>query len=264
MVYGILHIINLAHGEMFMIGAFLTFFIFAITGNYAVAIVLVVIITVALGLLMERFIFRPLIPQPRINSLIVSIGLSLVLSNGALLLWGAEPRFFETSVSREVMVIGPLSFSAQRGLVVLVTLILIASLTFFHQRTRLGKAMRAAAQDLEACSLIGIDTRRVIAVAFGLSAGLAGVAGSLLSPIYTMSYDMGLLAVLKAFAIVIVGGFGNIPGTIIAAFLLAIAESLGGGFISATYQDTIVFVILIVALLIRPTGLISERLEENI
>jgi branched-chain amino acid transport system permease protein len=160
--------------------------------------------------------------------------------------------------------IGFMSVAAQRLLIVAVTVVLIIVLTVFYQWSRLGKALRAAAQDLEACSLVGIEPRRLIVITFMLGAGFAGLAGSLLSPIYTITYDMGLLAVMKAFAVVIIGGFGNIPGTILAGFLLGIAESMGGGFVSPTYQDSIVFVILAVALMIRPTGLIGERVEENI
>lgn len=264
MVYGILHVINLAHGEIFMIGAFVAFFCYAVTGSYACAIVGAVIVTALVGLLIERFIFRPLVRQPRINSLIASVGLSLVLSNLALVLSGGSSRFYVTPLTSHVVHIGFLSIAAQRILIVCVTLALIAALTAFYQWSRLGKALRAAAQDIEACSLAGIEPRRLIVITFMLGACLAGLAGGLLSPIYTITYDMGLLAVMKAFAVVIVGGFGNIPGTILAGFLLGIAESVGGGFISPTYQDSIVFVVLAAALMIRPTGLIGERVEENI
>lgn len=264
MVYGILHVINLAHGEIFMIGAFVAYFCYTTTGSYLVAIIGAVISTAFVGLLIERVVFRPLVHQPRINSLIASVGLSLVLTNLALLLTQGTPHFYVTPLTNEVVQIGFLSIAPQRILVVIVTLVLIAAFTAFYQWSRLGKALRAAAQDLEACSLVGIETRRLVLITFMLSAGLAGLAGGLLSPIYTITFDMGLLAVMKAFAVVIVGGFGNIPGTILAGFLLGIAESLGGGFISPTYQESIVFIILAAALIIRPTGLIGERVEENI
>lgn len=264
MVYGILHVINLAHGEIFMIGAFVAFFFYAITGSYVAAVAGAVIVTALVGLLIERLVFRPLIRQPRINSLIASVGLSLALSNAALILSGGAPHFYVTPLTNRIVHIGYVSITAQRVLIVVVTLALIAALTIFYQWSRLGKALRAAAQDLEACSLVGIETRWLIIITFMLGAALAGIAGGLLSPVYTVTYDMGLLAVMKAFAVVIVGGFGNIPGTILAGFLLGIAESLGGGFISATYQDSIVFLILAAALMIRPTGLIGERVDENI
>lgn len=264
MVYGILHVINLAHGEIFMIGAFAAYFCYVLTGSYVFAIIGAVIATALVGLIIERFVFRPLVHQPRINSLIASVGLSLVLANAALLMTGGTPHFYVTPLTNDVVRIGFLSIAPQRILVVVVTLLLIAGLTAFYQWSRLGKALRAAAQDLEACTLVGIETRHLIVVTFMLGAALAGIAGGLLSPIYTITFDMGLLAVMKAFAVVIVGGFGNIPGTILAGFLLGIAESLGGGFISPTYQDSIVFIILAAALMIRPTGLIGERVEENI
>lgn len=264
MIYGILHVINLAHGEIFMIGAFVAFFCYAATGSYVVAILGAVLSTAAVGLVIERLIFRPLVHQPRINSLIASVGLSLVLANAALLVTAGTPHFYVTPLTNKVVQIGFVSITQQRILVVAVTLVLIGGLTAFYQWSRLGKALRAAAQDLEACSLVGIDTRKLITITFMLGSSLAGIAGGLLSPIYTITFDMGLLAVLKAFAVVIVGGFGNIPGTILAGLLLGIAESLGGGFISPTYQDSIVFIILVAALMIRPTGLIGERVEENI
>src|SRR5579875_3137197 len=252
-VYGILSVINLAHGEIFMIGAFVAYFAYAATGSYAAAVVGAVVVTTLFGLLIERVIFRPLNPQPRINSLVASVGLSLVLSNGALWVFGGVPRYYTTPLTNDVLRIGFVSFAAQRAVIVAATLATIAALALFYRGSRLGKALRAASQDLEACSLVGIEPGRLGAVAFALGAGLAGVAGGLLSPLYTMTYDMGLLAVMKAFAVVIVGGF-----------LLGIAESLGGGFVSPAYQDTIVFLILVLALLIRPTGLIREHLEENI
>lgn len=264
MVYGMLHVINLAHGEIFMIGAFVAFICYALTGSYLIAIAGAIVATAAAGLLIERLVFRPLVHQPRINSLIASVGLSLILANTALLLSAGVPRFYVTPLTSEIVRIGPVSIAAQRILVVVVALALIAALTLFYQRSRTGKALRAAAQDLEACSLVGIETRHLIMITFMLGSALAGIAGGLLSPLYTITFDMGLLAVMKAFAVVIVGGFGNIPGTILAGFLLGIAESLGGGFISPTYQDSIVFIILAAALMIRPTGLIGERVDENI
>jgi branched-chain amino acid transport system permease protein len=264
LVYGILEVINVAHGELFMLGAFVAYFTYVTTGSYVGAVVASLAATALAGLVIERAVFRPLQTQPRISSLIASVGLSLMLANGVLIVWGAEPRFFRTPLAGTIVTVGPLSLSVQRVLVIVASLALIVALSLFLRRARLGKALRACAQDLEACSLAGIETRRVVAFAFALGAALAGAAGALLSPLSVMTPDMGLLAILKAFAIVVVGGFGNVPGTIIAAFVMAIAESLGGAFISATYQDSIVFVILALALMIRPTGLVRERLEENI
>ena len=247
-----------------MLGAFVAYFTYVTTGSYVGAVVAAVAVTALAGLLIERGVFRPLQAQPRINSLIASVGLSLMLANGALILWGADPRFFSTPLAATILTIGPVSLSVQRVLVIVTSLVVIAALSLFLRQARLGKALRACAQDLEACSLTGIETQRIIAFAFVLGGALAGVAGALLSPLSVMTPDMGLLAVLKAFAIVIVGGFGNVPGTIVAAFVMAMAESLGGAFISATYQDSIVFIILALALMVRPTGLVRERLEENI
>jgi branched-chain amino acid transport system permease protein len=264
LIYGILGVINVAHGELFMLGAFVAYFIYVTTGSYVLAVLAAIVATAVVGLLMERLVFRPLQVQPRIVSLIASVGLSLVLANSALVLWGGEPRFFKTPLATELLQVGPISFSAQRGLVIVSAVLIIIAMTFFLQRTRLGKALRASAQDLEACSLAGIEIKWIVAFAFALGAALAGAAGALLSPLSVMTPDMGLLAVLKAFAVVVVGGFGNIPGTIIAGLLMGVAESLGGAFISATYQDSIVFIILTLALLIRPTGLVREQLEENI
>jgi branched-chain amino acid transport system permease protein len=240
------------------------FFAYAMTGSYVAAITAAVIVTALAGVLIERFVFRPLSGQPRINALIASVGLSLALSNLALTLSGGTPRFYATPLTNDIVHIGSFSIAAQRILVVVVTLALIAALSAFYKLSRIGKALRAAAQDIEACSLVGIETRWLIVGTFMLGAGLAGIAGGLLSPLYTITYDMGLLAVMKAFAVVIVGGFGNIPGTILAGFLLGIAESLGGGFISPTYQDSIVFIVLVVALMIRPNGLLGARVEENV
>lgn len=264
LIYGILGIINVAHGELYMLGAYVAYFAYVATGSYVAAVVASIAVTAVVGLLMERLVFRPLQLQPPINSLIASVGISLVLANTALILWGGEPRFFKTPLASELIRVGSMSFSAQRLLVIGSALMVIVAMTIFLQRTLLGKALRASSQDLEACSLSGIEVKWIVAFAFALGAALAGAAGALLSPLSVMTPDMGLLAVLKAFAVVVVGGFGNIPGTIIAGLLMGVVESLGGGFVSATYQDSIVFIILALALLVRPTGLVRERLEENI
>jgi len=265
MVYGILNVMNFAHGEVFMVGAYCGYFLFAVLGmSYPVAILGAIAGAAATGVLMEAVVFRPLRNAPQLSPLIASLGVSIFLQNMALLLWSPTPRMFNTPFVDEVVRIFVISMSMQRVIVFIVCALLIAALYFVVQKTALGKSMRAVALDPEAAALMGIDNRRVIVATFAIGSGLAGVAGALVGPILIINPFMGIPIILKAFAIVIMGGFGSIQGTVVAGFILGLAESFGILIIPSAYIDTIAFVLLIGTLLVRPTGLFAERLEENV
>jgi branched-chain amino acid transport system permease protein len=265
MVYGILNLMNFAHGEVFMVGAYVGYFLATTYGtSYPVAFLGAMLGAVLLGLFIEAVGFRPLRDAPQLAPLIASLGISIFLQNLALLVWSPTPRMFQTPYVNQVVHLGVISLSGQRVLVFVVSLLLIAALYVIVQRTALGKAMRATALDAEAASLMGINIRWVVVATFALGSALAGAAGALVGPIVLLSPFMGIPVILKAFAVVIMGGFGNIQGTIVAGFLLGIVESLAALALPSVYIDIIAFVMLIGTLLVRPTGLFAEHLEENV
>lgn len=265
LIFGILRLLHIAHGEVFMVGAYAGYFLSSAYGvSYPVAILGAMAGAVVTGILIELVGFRPLRNAPQLAPLIASLGLSIFIQNLALLVWSPTPRMFHTPYLDRVVHLGVISMSAQRVVVFVVSVVLIAALYLVVQRTALGKAMRATALDAEAASLMGINVRSVVVATFALGSALAGVAGALVGPILILSPFMGIPVILKAFAVVIMGGFGNIQGTIAAGFMLGIVEGLGAMVLPSIYIDIIAFVMLIGTLLVRPTGLFAEPLEENV
>lgn len=265
MVYGILNLMNFAHGEVFMVGAYFGYFLLAVFGvSYPVAVLGAIVGAVAVGLLIEAVAFRPLRNAPQLSPLIASLGVSIFLQNLALLLWSPTPRMFNTPFVDHVVRVFVVTMSLQRVIVFVVCVLLIIALCVVVQWTAIGKAMRAVALDREAAALVGIDEKKVVVATFAIGSGLAGVAGALVGPIIILSPFMGIPVILKAFAVVIMGGFGSIQGTVLAGFALGLIESFGVLIIPTAYIDTIAFVLLIATLLVRPTGLFAERLEENV
>ena len=265
MVYGILNLMNFAHGETYMAGAYFGYFLLAIFGvSYPIAVLGAILGAALLGVVLEMVAFRPLRNAPQLSPLIASLGVSIFLQNLAMLLWSPTPRMFQTPYVDQIVQIGVISMSMQRVIVFIVCVILIVALYLVVQRTSLGKSMRAVALDAEAAALMGIDSRMVILATFAIGSALAGVAGALVGPILILSPFMGVPIILKAFAVVIMGGFGSIQGTVLAGFVLGITESFGVLVIPTAYIDTIAFVLLIATLLVCPTGLFAERVEENV
>ena len=265
LIYGILEIINLAHGELYMIGCYLSFFLYMKYHlPYAVCVLLSMIICAILGYVMEKLAFRPLRMAPKVNSLISALGLSIFLSNSGLILWSATPRSYSTALSQKVLSFGNIAFSSQRILIFGIALLLIGFFILFIKRTYAGKAMRAVAQDMEAASLMGIDINGVSTMTFSLGSALAAASGALVGPLVTLEPYMGLEIGVKAFGVVIMGGFGNIQGTIVAGFIIGIAESLGAALISPALMSSVVFSIIIIVLIFRPTGIFKEHVEENV
>ncbi|HID86507.1 MAG TPA: branched-chain amino acid ABC transporter permease [Anaerolineae bacterium] len=264
MIFGILDQVNFAHGEMYMLGAYATLF-FAVSAGipYPFAILLAMAAIAILGLLYEWLIFRPLRGTDPLNVIISSLGASIFLWNVALYLFGSTPRQLKIAFAEVVITLGGLSLTLQRLLVVVITLLLILILYFFIMRTRMGKAMRAMAQDREVASLMGVEINRVAEITFAIGGALAGAAGALIGPIFLIYPAMGLMAVQKAFAVVIVGGMGNVSGAIFAGFALGIVESLGAGFIASAYKHIIAFAILILALWLRPEGLFGRTARKG-
>ncbi|MDX6437960.1 MAG: branched-chain amino acid transport system permease protein [Gaiellaceae bacterium] len=273
MVYGILKLLNFAHGEVYMMGAFAGFGVLtAFGGALAVSINVVALIVMMLavamlgsgllGVVIERFAYRPLRNAPRIAPLISALGVSFFLQSTALLLFGADFRTYETYEYIDLasgIHWGPLNISIVRITVILTAVALMIGLTLLVSRTRLGKAMRATAFDREAAAMQGIDVDRVIVATFFIGSALAGAAGVMVGLVFYKVYHlMGFIAGLKGFTAAVVGGIGSIPGAMLGGLLIGLAEAFITGYVSSTFQDVFVFSILIVLLLVRPSGLLGK------
>ncbi|MBW1667796.1 MAG: branched-chain amino acid ABC transporter permease [Deltaproteobacteria bacterium] len=281
MVYGILFMLNFAHGEVYMIGGFTGWWVLHLLTNSSgglllngfIVIILMILfamaLTGALGMGIERFAYRPLRNAPRMNLLLSALGVTIVLRNLVLNLQGAKIRFFHTSAlipkSIQVFHIGGTVISFMRLLVIGVSIGLMAILTWFVKETKMGKAMRATAQDTEAATFMGIDVNRIILLTFLIGSALGGAAGALVGLLFTqVDYYVGYVAGLKGFTAAVLGGIGSIPGAMVGGFILGIVESLATTLISSTYKDVVSFIILILVLLIRPWGILGEKAPEKV
>lgn len=215
LIYGILHVPNFAHGMIYMLGAYVSYFLVVDYHlNFFVAVGLSMIIMAGLGVVIERVFFRPVQGASPINAFIAALALLIILENGAVLLWGAEFRKFPPLLYQQVS-FGGISITLQRLLMAVATALLILALHFFVQRTLVGRTIRAVGQDREAALLVGVSPNRVGSVVFAIGSGLAAAAGSLIGPIFLVHPHMGMGPLLKAFAIIILGGMGSIPGAIL-------------------------------------------------
>ena len=265
MIFGILNITNFAHGEFFMLGALFTLLSSKILGLSFFPSMLVSMTAVAiLGVIFERAAFRPLRGSSSVNVMVGSLGLSILVQNSALLLWGADPQRLDTPYLDLVITFWGLQITAQRLLVIVLAIAMIIVLTAIIKKTRLGKAMRACAQDIEAAQWVGVNINRIAMATFVIGSALAAAAGAIVGPIFLVYPTMGLVPVLKSFVVVILGGMGNVPGAILGGYLVGIAENIATGFISPAYKDVIAFVILIVVLIIKPSGIFGRYVAEKV
>ncbi len=261
LVFGILGVINFAHGEFYMIGAFLTYTLTVRLGlEYFLALALTIAGGAAVGLLAERLAVRPLKDRHMFTVVLSTLGLSIFLENGALLVWGPDPREIELAWGSRPLLIGGVVITFLRVAVLGTAAALIVALTWFIRRTTWGMAMRAVAANRDAAALMGIPVDRVYAITFAVGSALAGVAGGLLGAMFTIEPTMGEWAVVKAFSVVIMGGMGHVPGAVLGGIILGVAESLGAGFLpgGTSYKDGIGYAILILVLLYRPQGLFGR------
>lgn len=269
MVFGILRLINFAHGEVLMLGAFAAYYYAAAGLPFLVVALLAVLTTVAVGLLMERVAYRALRGAPDVALLLTSLAVSIALQNGALLAFDAQPKPFPTPAAIQAqLTVGGIQISVTNLVTVGVALLLMALLTLFVTRTRLGIAMRATAENAMAAQLMGINLSTVIVAAFAIGSALAAVAGILWGArVGRIEPLMGFIPVLKAFVATVIGGFGSIPGAVVGAYLLGFGEiylvALLPGELSG-YRDAFVFAALIVILLFRPQGILGSTEPEKI
>lgn len=266
MVYGIMRLINFAHGDIYMVGAYIGFF--ATTSfhmGFVSALITSMVLTGLAGMLIERLAYRPLRSAPKIAILITAIGVSLFLEYSGILVLTPQPRTFPAIFTADVYNIGPLIINSQQVLILVVTTILMLLLTYLVQRTKLGKAMRAVSYDTDAAMLMGINVDTVISFTFGVGSALAGAAGVLVG-VYYNSIDplMGIMPGLKAFIAAVLGGIGVIPGAMAGGVILGVIEALVSGFISSTFRDAAAFAILIIILLFKPSGLLGKDEREKV
>ncbi len=279
MVYGILGLLNFAHGDVFMVGAFIGYGVLnALVPDQtplvpaALVIFCMLVVTMLgtgiIGVAIERVAYRPLRSAPRIAPLISALGVSFFLQNAILLTQSARYRNYRTELligPRLGLDIGSAHLSLTRALVIVIAVLLMIALTYFAQRTRLGRAMRAVSIDREAAAMMGVDVDRVILATFFIGSALAGAAGVLFGLVFNQIYHfMGFAAGLKGFTAAVMGGIGNIPGAMLGGLLLGLIETFAIGFISPTYKDVIAFGVLILILLIRPSGLLGVRAPQKV
>ena len=273
MVYGVLKLLNFAHGDVYMVGAFIGYYVLLGLGGPAHPAVPVALMVLAmfvaaalgaglLGVAIERFAYRPLRDAPRIAPLITALGVSFFLQSSVLLLFGARIRSYSTPEYLPATTginAGPLDISLVRILVIVLTGVCMVALGRLVSQTKHGKAMRAVSHDREAAEMMGVDVDRAVAFTFLLGSALAGIAGVMVGLVFTRVWHlMGFLAGLKGFTAAVVGGIGSIPGAMLGGLLIGLTESFVAGYISSTFQNIIVFGLLIVFMLVRPTGLLGK------
>ncbi len=259
LIFGIMRVVNFTHGELYALGAYAVFFLEVSLGvNFFLALVLAVIVGCAVGAAIEFVLLRPLLDADIDTTMLVMIGAWIVMQNTELLYWGGVSKAVMTPFPEEPLQIGPVFVSWLRLFVLVVALVLIGATYALINRTKLGKAMRATFQDRDTAALMGVNIKGIYTATFAIGSGLAAAAGALLGPVFLVTPSMGDLASLKAFAIVILGGLGNITGATLGGFILAFVEEIGAGYISSGYRDAMGFLIIIIVLLFKPTGLFAR------
>jgi branched-chain amino acid transport system permease protein len=261
LMFGVVRLVNFAHGEFYMLGGYAFWYAYGELGlPYAMAGLLATAAMSVFGVAYEYTVIRAILPRSWHVQLIATLATSITLTNLAILVFGTQPKEVPTRLSSSIVEVAGLRVAWQRLLVLAAAVIVFAALEWFVTRARLGRAMRAMSQNREACAVVGVDVQQVAMATFAISAALAGGAAVLVSPLFNIFPDVGALLTLKAFAAVIVGGFGYVKGAIAAAFLIGLAESLAAGYVSYAYKDAIAFVVMVIVLLVRPQGLFGRRI----
>jgi branched-chain amino acid transport system permease protein len=261
MVFGILHIPNFAHGQMYMLGAYVCFFLITVFGfTYWPALALSAIVLALAGVVLEFLVFRPVRDAGGVTPFIAALGALIILENAVVVLWGPEGHRIPNPYPGIIDAFG-ITMSTQRLLVIGVAVLLIVILQIFIKKTTLGNTIQAVAQNREGATLMGINVNLVSALTFAISTGLAAIAACLVAPIFMISPSMGSMVGMKAFVIVILGGLGSIPGAIAGGLILGLIEAIGGGYLSSAYKDVFGFGALVLILSLKPTGLFGKEIK---
>ena len=268
MVYGIAKMLNFAHGDVIMVGAYIAFCSLQYWGlPPAVAVLAAVVVCTVLGIVIERLAYKPLRQASSLAVLITAIGMSYLLQNSALLIWGSSPKSFPTMIDLPMISLmgGELQISGTSLLTTGVCIIIMVLLTLFTSKTKLGKAMRVVSEDKGAAELMGINVNATISLTFAIGSALAAIAGVLLCSAYpTLMPTTGSMPGIKAFTVAVFGGIGSIPGAMIGGILLGVIEILGKAYVSMELGDAFVFAVLIIVLLVKPTGLMGKKVHEKV
>lgn len=266
MVYGIIRLINFAHGDIYMLGAYVGFFATTVLNMpFLPALILAMVVSAVTGVVIERLAYRPLRHAPKIAVLITAIGVSLLLEYGGMFIVSPQPRTFPPVLGNQLFNIGGVIVNMQQIVILVVSVALMIILTYVVNKTKVGKAMRAVSFDTDAARLMGIDVDRIISFTFAIGSSLAAAAGVLVG-IYYNSIDplMGIMPGLKAFVAAVLGGIGIIPGAMLGGVILGVIESFVSGFISSTFRDAAAFAILIIILLFKPSGILGKNVREKV
>ena len=265
MVYGIAKMLNFAHGDIIMVGGFTTYVITSTMGMSPMVGILSAV--VVLGVAIERIAYKPLRGASSLSVLITAIGVSYFLQNAALIIFGADTKSFQSVINVPPIVLadGAITISGVTTVTVLSCIVILIALTTFINKTKTGQAMLAVSEDKGAATLMGINVNRTIAVTFAIGSALAAIAGVLLCSAYpTLSSTTGAMPGIKAFVAAVFGGIGSIPGAMIGGIVLGVIENLSKAYISSQLSDAIVFSVLIIVLLVKPTGLMGKQIQEKV
>jgi len=267
MVYGIIKLLNFAHGDIYMTGAFVCLSVFGVLSGVIpgwtgliFSILAAMCLSGIIGYLAQRFAYRPLLNAPRLSLLITAIGVSLVIYNAVMVITGSRPYFFHSGIDNSAGVqLGNISITYIQIILLVVSAVLMVGLTLFIRRTLVGKAMRAIALDKDTCRLMGINVNKIIGLTFFIGSALAAVAGGLYCIYYgNVQYNMGYLFGIKAFTAAVIGGIGSIPGAMLGGLLLGLLEAIGTQFLGSSWKDVFAFALLILILILRPNGLLGK------
>ncbi len=260
LIFGIMRVVNFAHGELYTLGAYIAYGVVSVLNlNFFAALFLAAVIGLGVGAIIEYILLRRRDLGAIDEVMLIMIGVMIVMQNAELLMWGGIAKAVPSPFSQELLVFGPVAISPIRMFVLCIALILLVIFYMVIERSRLGLAMRATFQDKDAAKIVGVNVSRVYTLTFALGSSLAAVAGALLAPVFVVNPTMGDLASLKAFAIVILGGLGNLKGAALGGFALALVEEFGASYISTAYRDAIGFLVILVVMVFRPQGLFTTK-----
>ena len=261
LIYGVMHVLNFAHGVLFMVGGYVCQFFFTrVTGSYTAALLLSMATLALIGVAIERSIFRPLQGNLR-NQVIASLGLILVIENLVVAIWGPNALQMKTPATEQLISLGELRFPLQHLMIIVVTAVVVAALFAFLKWSKLGTALRATSQDRNAAMVVGIPVERVDMASFALGTALAALGGALVGPLFLIFPQMGDAPMVKGLAGILLGGMGSVPGAVIGGLIIGIAESVSTLFLPTDYRDSIAFAIMVLILLARPRGLFGVRMR---
>jgi branched-chain amino acid transport system permease protein len=263
LIFGVMKIVNFAHGELLMLGAYITATVFALSGFNPYAIILLTMLVLGMiGIVIERLCFRPILGTGKLNEIFLSLGLIYVFQNGVALIWGDERQVLNSPYQMVTVPIGAIQLPLDYIIIIVITILILCGLYLLLRKTDLGRAIRATSQNRKGAMIVGIDVERMDMISFGIGSGLAAAAGTLwVVSGQVFNPYIGSIPAIKAFSIVILGGLGSIPGAIVGGLLYGIAENGAAYFLGGIWKDSISFLILIIVLIIRPTGLFGESGE---